>query len=420
MNHQVNMGWLQNEAARVAQQQAQREQAMGTKDFYNLESGYITYFRIAPPWSAAGAFGRPIGKHYQVQGSRSGNKGDICVANWPGLQIQCPLCAVYDNLYENSPRKSPPKEEAYQCRRREYFYVNAFILGRSPRVNQGTEEVPRWVDGAFEPMQEDPLRCRIVKLSPKSFNYFVTQYWQTKIDITSAYEGVLCMITVTGLKKATRYTENMAGTQGMQGFQPQQSPLFETNEHIAQALGTINDLDAIWKQPEQAREQGQLDEDDIEKSEEVLKSEYRAIAERRVRLGLLLSEVGRRNNIEVTNEEVNQAIVGESQRFPGHQREVVEHYQNNPQAQAELRAPLFENKVTDFVLELASVTERRGTMEELLRETEAVASGAKKKKNAGGKSTRKAKPAAPKKPAAAKKNPAEKKAAAPKKKTAKG
>ena len=172
------------------------------------------------------------------------------------------------------------------------------------------------------------------------------------------------------------------------------------------------EFDAIWKQFEEAREKGQIDEDDVDRSDDELKKDYRAIAERRVRLGLLLSEVGRRNNVDVSQEEVNQAIVAQTHRFPGHQREVAEHYQNNPQAQAELRAPLFENKVTDFVLELASLTERRGTMEELLREPEAVASGAKKKKQAGGKSTRKAKPATPKKPAAAKK------AAAPSKKAA--
>lgn len=177
------------------------------------------------------------------------------------------------------------------------------------------------------------------------------------------------------------------------------------------------EFDAIWKQLEQAREQGQLDEDDIEKSEEVLKSEYRAIAERRVRLGLLLSEVGRRNNIEVTNEEVNQAIVGESQRFPGHQREVVEHYQNNPQALAELRAPLFENKVTDFVLELATVTERAGTVEDLMAERDDATAVKTKSsgKPAKKKATGPAKGAAGKKDAA--KKPAAKKSAAKSKKS---
>ena len=153
------------------------------------------------------------------------------------------------------------------------------------------------------------------------------------------------------------------------------------------------EFDAIWRQFEEAREQGQLDEDDIDKDDDELKSDYRAIAERRVRLGLLLNEVGRRNSVEVSQEEVNRAIMAEAQRHPGHQREIVEHYQNNPQARAELQAPLFENKVVDFVLEMAKVKEKAGTMEDLISSEQAEAdardkkAGAKKAKSpkAGGK-----------------------------------
>ncbi len=134
------------------------------------------------------------------------------------------------------------------------------------------------------------------------------------------------------------------------------------------------EFDAIWQQFEQAREQGQIDEDDAGKDDEQLKAEYRAIAERRVRLGLLLSEVGRRNNIEVTQEELNRAIIAEAQRYPGQQQSVVEHYQRNPQALAELRAPLFENKVTDFILEMVKIDERIGTMDELLKMEQTTAS----------------------------------------------
>ncbi len=127
------------------------------------------------------------------------------------------------------------------------------------------------------------------------------------------------------------------------------------------------EFEAIWQQFERAREQGQIDEDDVEKGEDELKAEYRAIAERRVRLGLLLSEVGRRNNVEVTQEEISRAVMAEAQRYPGRQREIVELYQKNPEALAQIRAPLFENKVTDFILEIAKVKERSGTMDELLK-----------------------------------------------------
>lgn len=168
------------------------------------------------------------------------------------------------------------------------------------------------------------------------------------------------------------------------------------------------EFDAIWQQFEQAREQGQIDEDDQEKSDDELKEEYRAIAERRVRLGLLLSEVGRRNNVEVGQEEVNRAILTEAQRYPGHQEAVIQHYRNNPQSLAELRAPLFENKVTDFILEMVKVTDRSGTMDDLLK----MEQGKAEEKKAKAKKA-KSKPAAkPKKADAAEKPAAKKKAAA--------
>lgn len=173
------------------------------------------------------------------------------------------------------------------------------------------------------------------------------------------------------------------------------------------------EFSAIWQQFEEAREQGQIDEDDIDKSDEDLKTEYRAIAERRVRLGLLLSEVGRRNNVEVSQEEINRAIMAEAQRHPGQQREVVEHYQNNPETLAQLRAPLFENKVTDFILEMARVKDRAGTMDDLLK-AERDDQGEPKKK--GG--VKKAKASKPAKAAKATDKKASKKKAAPKKKAA--
>ena len=138
------------------------------------------------------------------------------------------------------------------------------------------------------------------------------------------------------------------------------------------------EFEAIWQQFEQARAQGQIDEDDIEKSDDELKADYRAIAERRVRLGLLLSEVGRRNNVEVTQDEINRAVIAEAQRYPGQQRDVVEHYQNHPEALAQIRAPLFENKVTDFILEIAKVKERAGTMEDLLKAEQGESAPTKK------------------------------------------
>lgn len=109
------------------------------------------------------------------------------------------------------------------------------------------------------------------------------------------------------------------------------------------------------------------------KSVDEVKAEYRKIAERRVRLGLLLSEVGQRQKIEVTPDEVTRAVLDEARRFPGQERKVLEYYQKNPEAQQRLRAPLYEEKVVDFVLELAKVTERKVDLDELMKEPEETA-----------------------------------------------
>ena len=101
------------------------------------------------------------------------------------------------------------------------------------------------------------------------------------------------------------------------------------------------------------------------KGEEELKREYRAIAERRVRLGLLLAEIGTRNNLAVSNQEVLQALMAKAREFPGQEKEVFDFYRNNESAMASLRAPLFENKVVEFILSKSTVSEKKVSPEEL-------------------------------------------------------
>jgi trigger factor len=149
------------------------------------------------------------------------------------------------------------------------------------------------------------------------------------------------------------------------------------------------EFDAIWKQIEQDKEAGKLDPEDAEKDEDELKSDYRTIAERRVRLGLLVSEVGRINTIEVTEEEANMALYREAQQYPGKEQQVFEFYQKSPEAMANLRAPLFEDKVVDFIIDLAKVTERSLTVEQLREEMEAEAAGGAAKKPAKKKAAKK-------------------------------
>jgi trigger factor len=106
------------------------------------------------------------------------------------------------------------------------------------------------------------------------------------------------------------------------------------------------------------------------KSEDAIKAEYRGIAERRVRLGLLLAEVGRHNNIIVSQDEFNRVLGEEVRRYPGHERKVLDYYRDNPQAADALRAPVYEDKVVDFIVELAKVTDRAVPPAELMAEAE--------------------------------------------------
>ena len=144
------------------------------------------------------------------------------------------------------------------------------------------------------------------------------------------------------------------------------------------------------------------------------KAEASSVAMRRVRLGLLLTEIGRVNDIQVTEEDTRRAIFEQARRFPGQEQQVLEYYQKNQQAQQQLAGPIFEDKVIDYILELAQVTEVETTTDALYAEeaTEGDAKPAAKK--AAKKSAKKAaaKKAAAKKPAA--KKAASKKAAAKK------
>jgi trigger factor len=117
------------------------------------------------------------------------------------------------------------------------------------------------------------------------------------------------------------------------------------------------EFEAIWKQISQDREQGRVDPSDEGKDEDTLKADYRALAERRVRLGLLLADVGQKNAVTVTQDDLNKALIEEARRYPGQEHLVFQYYKNNQDALNALRAPIFEDKVIDFILELAKVTD---------------------------------------------------------------
>lgn len=138
------------------------------------------------------------------------------------------------------------------------------------------------------------------------------------------------------------------------------------------------EFEAIWQQLESAKEKGQLDEDDVGKSDDELKDQYRTIAERRVRLGLVISAIGEANKLEVTQEEVNRAIMEEARRHPGQEQQVIELFRNNAQARANIQAPVFEDKVVNFIIEMADVNDVSVSSEELLKPMEEDGEGEEK------------------------------------------
>jgi trigger factor len=125
---------------------------------------------------------------------------------------------------------------------------------------------------------------------------------------------------------------------------------------------------AVWSQVEADLKNNNRTFADEGTTDEGARAEYRRIAERRVRLGLVLAQVGQSANIEVADEEVDRALMERVRQYPGQERQVWEYFQKNPAAKAELRAPILEEKTVDHLLERVNVVEQRTSREELFRD----------------------------------------------------
>ena len=126
------------------------------------------------------------------------------------------------------------------------------------------------------------------------------------------------------------------------------------------------EFEAIWRQIEQDMKRADETWAEAEQTEEEARAEYRAIAERRVRLGLVLAEIGRRNEIAVPQDDLNRAVVDQARRFPGEEQRIFDLFRSNPEMMSQLHAPLLEDRVIDFIVEMADVTERQVDEKELM------------------------------------------------------
>jgi trigger factor len=151
------------------------------------------------------------------------------------------------------------------------------------------------------------------------------------------------------------------------------------------------EFESIWRQINQELSDNGKTFEDEDTTEEAAREEYRTLAERRVRLGLVLSKVGEEAGIQVSDEELQRSLFEQVRKFPGQEQEIYEYFQKTPGAVASLRAPIFEEKTIDHLMTVIDVTDKTVTKEELMADDEAEASE--------------------KKPAAKKKAPAKKKAA---------
>lgn len=128
-----------------------------------------------------------------------------------------------------------------------------------------------------------------------------------------------------------------------------------------------SEFEGIWKQVEESLAKANKTFADEDTTEEEARVKYQDIAERRVRLGLVISEIGEQNDISVTDDELAQAIGNQARQYPGQEKMVYEYFNSNPQAVMQMRGPIFEEKVVDFILELAKITDKTISSEELLK-----------------------------------------------------
>jgi len=132
---------------------------------------------------------------------------------------------------------------------------------------------------------------------------------------------------------------------------------------------------AIWQQLEANLKRADKSFADEGKSEEETRAEYRKIAERRVRLGLVIGEIADKNDLKITQDEMRKALIEQARRYPGQEKTVYEYYEKTPGALAELRAPIFEDKVVDFVIDKAKPAEKKVSKEELFQKVEDATDG---------------------------------------------
>jgi trigger factor len=192
-------------------------------------------------------------------------------------------------------------------------------------------------------------------------------------EINDEFAKTLGLESLDKLKEAARarLTAEYAGATRQRVKRMLLDRLDEAHRFEAPPSLVDEEFNLMWNSIKAEMESGGKTFADEDTTEEAAKEEYRKIADRRVRLGLVLSEIGEKNKITVTEDEVGRAVIERARSMPGREKEVWEYYQKNANALAQLRAPIYEDKVVDFILELANVTEKKVTREDLYKDDDA-------------------------------------------------
>lgn len=197
-------------------------------------------------------------------------------------------------------------------------------------------------------------------------------------EINDEFAKTLGLESLDALKQAARerLTAEFAGATRQRVKRLLLDRLDESHQFEAPPSLVEEEFDLMWKSIKAEMESSGKTFADEDTTEEAAKEEYRKIADRRVRLGLVLSEIGEKNKITVTDDEVGRAVIERARQMPGREKEVWDYYRSNANALAQLRAPIYEDKVVDFILELANVTEKKVTREDLYKDEDAEKSAA--------------------------------------------
>ena len=192
----------------------------------------------------------------------------------------------------------------------------------------------------------------------------------TKID--DEFAKTLGLESLDKLKEAARerLTAEFAGATRQKVKRTLLDRLDEAHRFEAPPSLIEEEFNLMWNSIKAEMESSGKTFADEDTTEEAAREEYRTIADRRVRLGLVLSEIGEKNKITVSDDEVGRAVIERARQMPGREKEVWDYYRNNPNALAQLRAPIYEDKVVDFILELANVTEKKVSREDLYKDDE--------------------------------------------------